>query len=433
MSHARATDTAMTFGRTELPAVYGGLSASGGSIGIRFAAALALLGIMSFTALHAQAPDGAGTGAMVAPGVLAHPQLAVRIAPGAGPVYLLPVMRNTASVGYETFGLQYTADDFATLNDFVPADLASSPGKGLRDPCIFSSGGMWYMCCTEDAWSIGTVTTFPVYSSPDLVTWTRLIDVTVPFGGRYVWAPKFFYDRPSNRVYVSVSSDDNPGLGYHRPRLGYCSPNDWTAWTWIGIPGGLPVTYWDFQIASDGVAYYASGVDATTAPTIKIYRSTSIDSGYTLFSSFDFGAGVFAEQCWLVWQGGTTWSMFYTVPVQYKTYRRVSGDSMATWSAPTQVNDFTASLKNFACPYRLNAVPVPGQPAEPGEPGQMRVSFSPIMAGCTYAVKYRTDLTGGTWLPLTSPLQSDIGAERAVTDFNASGRQKFYRIEITSP
>lgn len=366
----------------------------------------------------------------VAATAVAQVPLNVRTAPGTAGVWLLPVMRNCFSGGNETFGLQYTTDDFATLHDFVPGDLASSPGKGLRDPCLFQSGGTWYLCCTEDAWNPGTVTTFPIYSSPDLVTWTRLANVTVPFAGRWVWAPKFFYDARSNRLHVSVSTDDNPGTGYHRPRLGWCSLTDLTAWTWTGIPGGLPVTFWDFQIASDGIAYYASGVDSTSAPSIKIYRSTSIDSGYTLFSSFDFGAGVFAEQCWLMWTGGSTWSMVYCVTAAGKTFRRVSTDAMATWSAPTLLSDYSTSAKSFACPFQLQPAPVP---AVPGQSGQMRLIFSPIVAGSSYVVKYRTDLASGTWLPLISPTQLDNGTERTVIDYNVTGPQKFYRIETTTP
>ena len=366
----------------------------------------------------------------IAPAAMPASQPTVRVAPGGTGAWLLPVMRNCFSGGNETFGLQYTADDFATMHDFVPGDLALSPGKGLRDPCIFQSGGTWYLCCTEDAWNSGTVTTFPIYSSPDLVTWTRLVDVIVPFAGRFIWAPKFFYDPRTDRLHVSVSTDDNPGLGYHRPRLGWCSLTDPTTWTWTGIPGGLPVTFWDFQIASDGIAYYASGVDSAAPPSIKIFRSTSIDSGYTPFSSFDFGAGEFAEQCWLIWTGGTTWSMYYTVSAAKKTFRRVSVDSMATWSAPALLSDYAVTAKSFTCPFPLQPTPVPGQP---GQSGQMSVIFGPTVPGHTYAVKYRTALAGGTWLPLISPTQIDNGTERTITDYNATGRQKFYRVDVTAP
>jgi hypothetical protein len=391
---------------------------------------LALLSLVAAMTASAQSPDAAVRGAKMTPGTVPSTELNVRTGPGGTGVWLLPVMRNCFSGGSETFGLQYTTDDFGTLSDFVPGDLASSPGKGLRDPCLFQSDGTWYLCCTEDAWSSGIVTAFPIYSSPDLVTWTRLTNVTVPMAGGFIWAPKFFFDARTDRLYVSVSTDDNPRAGYHRPRLGWCSLADLTTWTWTGVPGGLPVTFWDFQIASDGTAYYASGVDSGTPPSIKIYRSTSIDSGYTLFSSFDFGAGAFAEQCWLTWTGGTTWSMIYCESAAGKIFRRVSTDSMATWSAPVLLSDYLTSAKSFACPFPLQPAPVPGRP---GQSGQIRLTFSPIVAGSSYVVKYRTDLSIGTWLPLISPTQIDNDAERTVTDYNATGPQKFYRIEITSP
>ena len=77
--------------------------------------------------------------------------------------------------------------------------------------------------------------------------------------------------------------------------------------------------------------------------------------------------------------------------------------------------------------FLLKPAPVAGQP------GQMRVIFSPIVGGRTYTVKFRTDLSTGTWLTLTGTTQSNNGSERTVTDTSATGARKFYHIEITKP
>ncbi len=79
-------------------------------------------------------------------------------------------------------------------------------------------------------------------------------------------------------------------------------------------------------------------------------------------------------------------------------------------------------------------VPVP-DPAHPGQflPGQQSVIFSPRFSDRIYTVKFRTDLTTGTWQPLTGTTQGDNGTIRTVTDTGAAGTQKFYRIEITKP
>lgn len=357
---------------------------------------------------------------------------AVRITPGVAPVYLLPVMRRAATAGSETFGLMYTTDDFATVHDLVDSDLATATG-GLRDPSLFHLDGVWYCACTLAAWVPAQYPPNPpaqhlfrILKSTDLVNWSTLADVSVTDCLGYVWAPKFFHDPHSDRMYVSLSGiflED----GNHRPVLASASRSDLTTWSAWNTPSGLPANFIDFQITTDGVFYYATGAASASAPSLAIYRSTTIASGYTLFSSFDFGAGVYAEQCWLECIGPNTWSMCYTLPSMYKTYRRISIDGMATWSTPTQINNYTTSAKNFACPYLLQAAPAHGQP------GQMRVIFGPIAAGSTYTVKYRTDLASGTWLPLTGVAQSDNGTERTITDLSATGPQKFYHIEITKP
>ena len=198
---------------------------------------------------------------------------------------------------------------------------------------------------------------FRILVSDNLVNWTTLTDVTVTGATQYTWAPKWFYDAPTNRVYVSVSSDRTPAVGAHDPKLAYASLTDlatWSTWTTISsLVPNPPDVFWDFQLATDGLYYYAVGVNGGTAGSMKIYRSSTIDSGYTLFSDFNFGAGLFAEQCFLDWLGGTKWAIYYCKSAVFKSSRRISNDGMATWSAETVVNDYATSGKSFACPYRL--------------------------------------------------------------------------------
>ena len=69
-----------------------------------------------------------------------------------------------------------------------------------------------------------------------------------------------------------------------------------------------------------------------------------------------------------------------------------------------------------------------------GHPTWKAIIFSPLVAGRTYVVKYKTSLTDTTWLPLTNITTSDnqTGTERTVTDLGAAG-PKFYEVEITLP
>ena len=68
----------------------------------------------------------------------------------------------------------------------------------------------------------------------------------------------------------------------------------------------------------------------------------------------------------------------------------------------------------------------------PGFPGSKDLIFSPLVAGRSYEVKSNTALTGA-WQPLGTIITADAGAQRTVTDLNATGAAKFYHVEITKP
>lgn len=88
--------------------------------------------------------------------------------------------------------------------------------------------------------------------------------------------------------------------------------------------------------------------------------------------------------------------------------------------------EFVANLvpTDSSSRFRIRLEPVPGQPA------QMNVIFSPRLDGRTYTVKASTSLAAGSWTPLVTPPTADNGTERSVTDLNATGAKKFYRVEV---
>ena len=68
------------------------------------------------------------------------------------------------------------------------------------------------------------------------------------------------------------------------------------------------------------------------------------------------------------------------------------------------------------------------------QPTQKRLIFSPRWETRTYVPLFCTDLLSGVWWTnLPSSSTSDNGAERTVTDLDASGNGKFYRIQISVP
>lgn len=85
--------------------------------------------------------------------------------------------------------------------------------------------------------------------------------------------------------------------------------------------------------------------------------------------------------------------------------------------------------------FTLKIAPVP-DPLHPGIflSGQQNLIFAPRFTDRTYSVTAKPNLlTGGDWEEINGATSGDNGTERTITDLNATGPAKFYRIEITRP
>lgn len=91
--------------------------------------------------------------------------------------------------------------------------------------------------------------------------------------------------------------------------------------------------------------------------------------------------------------------------------------------------EYTAGLSPLdpASRFSFHTEPVPGQP------GRMSFVFSPRLADRTYTVKSSITLPAAAWLSLVNFTVSDDGQTRTITDLDATGTAKFYRVEITKP
>jgi hypothetical protein len=91
--------------------------------------------------------------------------------------------------------------------------------------------------------------------------------------------------------------------------------------------------------------------------------------------------------------------------------------------------EFTAGVipTDPASRFVLRIEPVPAQPM------RKNLIFSPRLGDRTYTVEFRSELTIGNWATLPGTTQSDNGQERTVTDLNATGSTKFYRVQINKP
>lgn len=96
----------------------------------------------------------------------------------------------------------------------------------------------------------------------------------------------------------------------------------------------------------------------------------------------------------------------------------------------TNLFKFTAGLipNNSASKFTFDPQAVPAAP------GQMKLVIHPRLADRTYTIRTSTTLgTGAVWTTLTGHTISDNGLTRTITDTDASGARKFYRVEILKP
>lgn len=68
-----------------------------------------------------------------------------------------------------------------------------------------------------------------------------------------------------------------------------------------------------------------------------------------------------------------------------------------------------------------------------GQATQKTLAFSPVYSGRTYTVQSTASLTQPNWTPLTGAVVSDDGDTRTVTDLNAGGTPRFYRVLVSIP
>ena len=71
--------------------------------------------------------------------------------------------------------------------------------------------------------------------------------------------------------------------------------------------------------------------------------------------------------------------------------------------------------------------------AVPGQPGARTLAFSPVYSGRTYTVQFTDSLTQANWTTLSNAPVSVSGTTETVTDPNATGSRRFYRVQVSMP
>lgn len=119
------------------------------------------------------------------------------------------------------------------------------------------------------------------------------------------------------------------------------------------------------------------------------------------------------------------WQMQYFGPENSKA----APDIDASGNGETNLFKYVAGLDpldpNDRFQIRIEAVP--------GRALQKRIIFAPRFPDRIYTVQFRDDLSSGAWKELVSGTTSDSGNERSVTDSDAEGNVRFYRVLINKP
>lgn len=180
---------------------------------------------------------------------------------------------------------------------------------------------------------------------------------------------------------------------------------------------GGPIT----GIATDGVATTASVFQNTPASVQGTLGTFTGTLNLTVLDTLADNFGLYAGDGL-----GDDWQVQHFGPPP-----NADASPLADPDGDGQTNafEFTAGLvPNDATSvfrFRIEAVP--------GQPNQKRLILHPRFADRGYVVKAAPSLQPGLFLPLGSVSTTDNAQVRIVTDLNAAGAVKFYRVEITRP
>ena len=182
---------------------------------------------------------------------------------------------------------------------------------------------------------------------------------------------------------------------------------------WSTVSG--PLTLAGTGIATGGVVYQNT---AATAQGIALGYTATL--GLTVLDTIADNFGTYAADGL-----GDDWQVQYFGENNPLAAPAVDADA----DGNNNLFEFTAGLvpTSNASRFAMRVDPAPASAIK------KLIVFSPIVAGRTYTVEFRTSLTSGNWAPLTTFTQSDAGNERTVTDTAGGGAQKFYRVNVSKP
>ncbi|MDD5262095.1 MAG: family 43 glycosylhydrolase [Methylacidiphilales bacterium] len=326
----------------------------------------------------------------------------------------------------------FTSSDGKTFAPVAPGPVYSPINGNLRDPSIIRYGGRYYVCHT--AGNFGQVNYFSIVSSPDLITWTKLTDVSMASipGVVYTWAPEWFIDDDGSvHIFASVSptiTSENVIYEMHQQTAG-----DFTKWSapvrLTGpafpefAPGTFPSGNYDAYVVKRDSTYYIFYFNQCSS-YVECASSANLTGPYTPFKTLDWaGIGIYQEGPCMVSLGGSRWRLYYADAIHSYLKYVESGDDWNTWSSPVALNQ-SPIIANHGTVMLL-----PGHsdiiPRLSADGPDLHLTFK-TESGRQYQIQNSMDLA--QWFLVPGKITGD-GSDYVFTDANATltGR-KYYRV-----
>jgi hypothetical protein len=189
------------------------------------------------------------------------------------------------------------SQDGKSFSQFA-TNLTTGPNNTVRDPSIIFHKGLWYCAFTNN--SFNTTTTFSIYRSRDLLTWTALATVSLSSvsGLNRVWSPQLFVGSDGAvRAYVAGndgSATDTYGEFSIYHLLGSNDLTSWGAPTAVLSRSAGTKHYIDPWVIEEAGTFYLFAKEEYSN-YIEVATSTSAASGFSLVRTgywAGWGAGI---------------------------------------------------------------------------------------------------------------------------------------------
>lgn len=245
--------------------------------------------------------------------------------------YLLACFRGN-SADQQSLNVYYSGDGKSFLDPGVNPILAPSDGSVVRDPSIIYKDGYFYETHTRTP---ATGTSFDVYRSADLVTWTKQATVDCSSIGSVnsTWAPELAVD-DNGDVYVFVSIN---ATSVYRLKASDAALTTWGAPILLTFTGG-PAQIIDAAFVKRGPTWYCFYKNETAGgKTIERATASSLTATtWVVDKTGDWaGWGVGVEGPSIVQLPSGTYRMYVDRYLANTGTAYAESADLTTWSALT--------------------------------------------------------------------------------------------------